>query len=190
MKNTAEISYYVQEIALNDSQVALKELYTCYFYDLLHYSMIYVNNPNDAEEVVSDTFLTVWENRKKLLEISNFNSYIYTVVRNKSISQFRSLHVKSQNIDTIPIDVFAYTDITPENELISKEKIAEINAAINNLPNKCKIAFKLVKENNLKYREVAEILNISVKTLEAHLAMALKRIREGLKIGDEKSGKV
>lgn len=186
MKNTAEISYYVREIALNNSQIALKELYTCYFYDLLHYSMIYVNNSHDAEEVISDTFLSVWENRKKLLEISNFNSYIYTIVRNKSISQFRSMHIENQSIDTIPIDIFAYTDITPENELISKEKIAEINSAINSLPNKCKIAFKLVKENNLKYREVAEILNISVKTLEAHLATALKKIRESLETGDEK----
>lgn len=186
MKNTAEISYYVREIALNNSQIALKELYTCYFYDLLHYSMMYVNNSHDAEEVISDTFLSVWENRKKLLEISNFNSYIYTIVRNKSISQFRSMHIENQSIDTIPIDIFAYTDITPENELISKEKIAEINSAINSLPNKCKIAFKLVKENNLKYREVAEILNISVKTLEAHLATALKKIRESLETGDEK----
>lgn len=186
MKNTAEISYYVREIALNNSQIALKELYTCYFYDLLHYSMIYVNNSHDAEEVISDTFLSIWENRKKLLEISNFNSYIYTIVHNKSISQFRSMHIENQSIDTIPIDIFAYTDITPENELISKEKIAEINSAINSLPNKCKIAFKLVKENNLKYREVAEILNISVKTLEAHLATALKKIRESLETGDEK----
>ena len=64
---------------------------------------------------------------------------------------------------------------------MSKEKILEINSAINSLPNKCKIAFKLIKENNLKYKEVAEILDISVKTLEVHLTTAIKRIREKLK---------
>lgn len=181
MKNTIEITYYLQEIALKDSQVALHKLYTCYFYDLLHYSMIYVSNPCDAEEIVSDTFLTIWNNRKQLLDIKNFNSYIYTIIRNKSISLFRSLHEENQSIDNISIDIFAYTTVTPEDELMSKEKILEINSAINSLPNKCKIAFKLIKENNLKYKEVAEILDISVKTLEVHLTTAIKRIREKLK---------
>lgn len=187
MKNTAKISYYIREVALNNSQIALKELYTCYFSSLLNYSMIYVSNPYDAEEVVSDTFLTVWNNRKQLLEISNFNSYIYAIVRNKSISYFRSLHIENQNIDNVPIDIYAFTEVTPEDEFISKERISEINSAINSLPNKCKIAFKLVKENNLKYKEVAEILNISVKTLEAHLTTAIKKIREILKENDKDS---
>ena len=95
MKNAEEITHCIQRIALNDSQVALKELYTYYFYDLLRYSMLYTSNPRDAEEVVSDTFFMVWNNRKQLLDIKNFNSYIYTVVRNKSISQFRALHIEN-----------------------------------------------------------------------------------------------
>lgn len=181
MKNAEEITHCIQRIALNDSQVALKELYTYYFYDLLRYSMLYTSNPRDAEEVVSDTFFMVWNNRKQLLDIKNFNSYIYTVVRNKSISQFRALHIENQSIDNIAIDIFAHTNITPEDELISQEEISEINLAINSLPNKCKIAFKLVKENHFKYKEAAEILNISVKTLEAHLTTAMKKIREKLK---------
>lgn len=181
MKNAVEIAHYIQEIALNDSQIALEKLYTCYFYDLLRYSMMYVSSEHDAEEIVSDTFLTVWENRKNLLKLSNFNAYIYTIVRNKSISSFRTSHTQDVNLENTPIDIFAYTDVTPEDELISKEKVAEINSAINSLPNKCKMAFKLVKENNLKYKEVAEILNISIKTLEAHLTLAVKKIRESLK---------
>lgn len=181
MKNTAEIAHYIEEVALNDSQFALEKLYTCYFYDLLRYSMMYVSCEHDAEEIVSDTFLAVWENRKSLLKLSNFNAYIYTIVRNKSISSFRTSRAQDVNLENTSIDVFAYTDITPEDELISKEKVAEINSAINSLPNKCKMAFKLVKENNLKYKEVAEILNISIKTLEAHLTTAMKKIRENLK---------
>ena len=155
MKNAEEITHCIQRIALNDSQVALKELYTYYFYDLLRYSMLYTSNPRDAEEVVSDTFFMVWNNR--------------------------ALHIENQSIDNIAIDIFAHTNITPEDELISQEEISEINLAINSLPNKCKIAFKLVKENHLKYKEAAEILNISVKTLEAHLTTAMKKIREKLK---------
>lgn len=181
MKNAEEIARYIREIALNDSQIAFEKLYTCYFYDLLRYSMMYVSSENDAEEIISDTFLTIWENRRELLKLSNINAYIYTIVRNKSISFFRASHIQDVNLENIPINIFAYTDVTPEDELLSKEKVAEINLAINSLPNKCKIAFKLVKENNLKYKEVAEILNISIKTLEAHMTAAVKKIRESLK---------
>lgn len=181
MKNTIEISHYIEEVALNSSQIALEKLYTYYFYDLLHYSMIYVSNEQDAEEIVSEAFLTIWENRKNLLKLNNFNAYIYTIVRNKSISVFRASHIQDVNLENTPIDIFVFTDVTPEDELISKEKVAEINSAINSLPNKCKMAFKLVKENNLKHKEVAEILNISIKTLEAHLTTAVKKIRESLR---------
>ena len=60
------------------------------------------------------------------------------------------------------------------------EKVEKINRAINSLPNKCKLAFKLVKENQLKYKEVSEILNISIQPLDAHLTTAMKKIRENI----------
>ena len=84
-------------------------------------------------------------------------------------------------MESIPIDLLAQSHVTPEDILISKEKVEKINRAINSLPNKCKLAFKLVKENQLKYKEVSEILNISIKTLEAHLTTAMKKIRENIK---------
>ncbi len=180
MENTEKIAKYVKDIAINGSEIALGKLYNLYYYDLLHFSQLYVINENDAEEIVSDAFLDVWEKRKKLQDLNNFNAYIYTVVRNKSISVYRSHH-NNINLESIPIDLLAQSRVTPEDELISKEKVAKINHAINTLPNKCKLAFKLVKENHLKYKEVAEILNISIKTLEAHLTTAMKKIRENIK---------
>ena len=83
-------------------------------------------------------------------------------------------------LNELSIDLFIHTETTPEDDLISKERINRLNKAIDSLPNKCKIAFKLVREDKLKYKEVAAILDISVKTVEAHLASAIKKLRESL----------
>ena len=88
MGNDVEITKYIQDVAINDSEVALERLYNHYYYNLLHFSQIYVIDENDAEEIISDTFLDIWENRKKLVKLKNFNAYIYTLVRNKSISAY------------------------------------------------------------------------------------------------------
>ena len=86
----------------------------------------------------------------------------------------------STPLDEISIDLFTSTETTPEEELISQEGIHRLNLAIDSLPAKCKMAFKLVREDKLKYKEVAAILDISVKTLEAHLANAVRKLRETL----------
>ncbi|MFV0581375.1 MAG: RNA polymerase sigma-70 factor [Parabacteroides gordonii] len=167
-------------MALTDSQTALKSLYLAYFQRLMRFTKLYVSSSVEAEEIVSDTFLAVWNNRKSLLKVSNFDSYIYSIARHKAISYYRSIHMEQIELNEIPLDLFTQTDTTPEDDLISKERINQLNKAIDALPAKCKMAFKLVREDKLKYKEVAEILDISIKTLEAHLANAVKKLRDSL----------
>lgn len=84
------------------------------------------------------------------------------------------------DIESFSVDLFFRTETTPEDNLISKETIAHINAAINRLPEKTKVTFKLIREDNLKYKEVSEILGISIKTVEAHMSTAMRKLRETL----------
>ena len=176
-------------MALTDSQKALKALYMAYFQKLMRFAGLYVSSSGEAEEIVSDTFLAVWNNRGSLPGIANFDSYIYTITRFKAISYFRKQHFEEVSLDDLPVDLFACTETTPEDDLITKEKIDHLNEAINALPAKCKMAFKLVREDKLKQKEVAAILNISVKTLEAHLANAVRKLREALPDESNESGK-
>lgn len=180
MEKSNNILFLLTEITRNNSEAAFEQLYLLYYDKLLSYSLTYLQEEYDAEEVVSDAMMYLWENRKHLLEIDNFNAYIYRIVKNKSISRFRQNNFCITNIDEIKTDIF-YTIITPETTLISEENLNQINAEINKLPTKCKAAFKLVKEQKLKYKDVAEILHISVKTLESHLTLAMHRLRESLK---------
>ena len=141
---------WVCEIALSDSQTAFKSLYLAYFQRLMRFTSLYVPSSVEAEEIVSDTFLSLWNNRKSLPEISNFDSYIYGIARHKAISLYRTQHMEKVQIDENTIDLFAHTDTTPEEELISKECIDHLNEAINTLPDKCKMAFKLIREDKMK----------------------------------------
>jgi RNA polymerase sigma-70 factor (ECF subfamily) len=79
------------------------------------------------------------------------------------------------------VDIYFRTDTTPEDDMISKELTKTLDDAINSLPNQCKIAFKLIREDNMKYKDAADLLNISVKTLEAHITKAIKELRLALK---------
>lgn len=145
---------------------------------------MYVRSVEIAEELTSDVFYSVWENRNKLLEINDFKAYIYKLAQYKAMNYLRDQHINYIDLNDIPLDLFACTETTPEDDLITKETVDSINQAIEELPVKCKLAFKLVREDRMKYKDAAEHLNISVKTLEAHLTSAMKKIKE--KLSDEK----
>ena len=143
---------------------------------------MYVKSVEIAEELTSDVFFSVWENRKKLTEIFDFKSYIYKLAQYKALNYLRDRKINYIDLDEISIDLFACTKTTPEDDLISKESIDSINRIIEQLPTKCKLAFKLVREDKMKYKDAAKHLNISVKTLEAHLTTAMKKIKEKLNL--------
>lgn len=173
-----EVMKWACEIALNDSQTAFRSLFVAYYTKLLRFASLYTEAMEDAEECVSDAFMDIWENRQKLTTVQNVEAYLYTVVRYKAISKFRMEKHQQVELDENYIDLFKHTETTPEDDLISKEMVEQINQAINSLPDKCKIAFKLVREDKMKYKEAATIMNISVKTLEAHVTTAVKKIRQ------------
>lgn len=169
------------QLSVNESQTALRALYLIYFKALIRFVAFYVGSTVVAEEIVSDTFLAVWNNRKTLREVSNFTSYIYKIARHKSVDYLRVQHPEQVNLGDISVDMFACTETTPEKELISKEGITRLNELINNLSTNHKLAFKLIREDRLKYKEVAAILDLSVKTVEAYMTATVKLLMDGLK---------
>lgn len=175
------INDIIYQLSVYSSQSALKALYIIYFNRLIKFVILYVDSGVIAEEIVSDIFLAIWNNRKNLRNITNFNSYIYKIAKYKSIDYLRSRQAEQINIEEIPTNIFAHTINTPESDLITKENICQLNEAINRLPIKCKLAFKLIREDKMKYKEVASILNVSIKTIESYITLSIKTLREVLK---------
>ncbi len=160
---------------LKDEQV-FKDLYRQYFVKLYRFSASLVHNKESAEEIVHDVLINLWKKRNTFTEIENLDTYLYVSVKNLSLNYLRNERKHaSEEIDVL-YNNDNYISVDPESLMISAESVAKINATINNLPDRCKLIFKLIKEDGLKYKDTAKLLNLSVKTIENQLAIALKKI--------------
>ncbi|SES68142.1 RNA polymerase sigma-70 factor [Prevotella sp. kh1p2] len=175
-----KLKLLIHEMSFNASEDALKEIYIAYYSKLFDLAYYYVRSRQLAEEIVQNSFMSLWERRKGLQEVHNFDSYVYGMVRNISVSALRRQpRHEGSDIESMSSGTLKTTD-TPESLYLSMELMDRLYAAINQLPERCRLVFKLVREENLKYKEVAAMLNISIKTVEAHMALAIKKMREAI----------
>jgi RNA polymerase sigma-70 factor (family 1) len=171
-----------QRIAEYEDATAYKKLFFLLFLPLKNFAAAIVKSKETAEEVVSDIFVEIWARRKQLLEIEDLRMYIYISVRNASLRRLQqSQKGKILSLDDLNVE-FASTDPDAAASLISNELVQKIENAIEQLPPQCKIIYKLAKEDKLKYKEIAQLLTISVKTIDNQLATALKKIAAVLNI--------
>lgn len=155
---------------------ALKKLYDLLGKQLFQLAEGITNNRELAEEVVQDVFIMIWEKRKELYKIENLKWYLYVSTRNASILYLRKSQKRKKLISEEIGSPKLCVDVTPEDLMVTAEIIKKINNAINALPPRCRLIFKMVKEDGLKYREVADLLNISMKTVENQVGIALKKL--------------
>lgn len=169
-----------KRIALYEDMKAYKELYHLLFDGLHRFSCSIVKSKEAAEEIVSDVFIKIWHIRDRLPEIDNLKVYLYTITKNFSLNyihrNYKNSSVRIEDMDIEPVIELG----NPEELCISAEMIAKIKQAIQQLPPQCKIIFQLVKEDGMKYKEVAAILNISVFTVRNQLAIALRKLSGAL----------
>src|SRR5450432_242319 len=172
----AKIKYLQEQIARNDDTTAYKELFVSFYNPLLRFAVTLVKSKEQAEEIVSDVFINIWEKRKRINSINNLKVYLFIAVKNTSLNYLsRQNKNLTDSVDEAGME-FKSIYFDPEQLMVTAEMVARIKAAIEALPPKCKLIFKLIKEDELKYRDVAEILNISLKTVESQIAIALKKI--------------
>jgi RNA polymerase sigma-70 factor (family 1) len=172
-------------IALSEDMQAYKELYLLMYPDLHRFCYSFTRSKEVSEEVISDVFIKLWQIRSQLSSINNLRVYLYHITKNLSLNY---LAQASRNPTVLPehIDIESLIEFRdPEDLYISKEVIQKIKLFIQKLPPQCKVIFFLVREHGLTYKEVADILNISVLTVRNQLAIAAKKIAEALPSGRE-----
>lgn len=175
-------------IALYDDPVAYKELFCFYHAKLIHFSSLITGSIEAAEEVVSDVFLKIWNNRTTLPRIENFHLYVYIATKNLSINYLhQQKKVKAFSLDDMVVE-FRSIYLDPEQLMITSEMFTRIRNAIQLLPPRCQLIFKLIKEDGLKHKEVAALLNLSLKTVENQLTIALKKIGRSIEFSAQPSG--
>jgi RNA polymerase sigma-70 factor (ECF subfamily) len=175
LKDPAAIEYLQSRIAAGDEQ-AYRELFLTFYNKLINFSILFVKNKELAEEVVSDVFINVWRRRDKIQAISNLGLYLYISAKNISLNYLSRINRQShEQLDEMEVELQApFTN--PEDVFITKEMNLRLKAAIEELPPRCKLIFKLLKEDRLSYKEVAGLLNLSASTVENQLSIAVKKI--------------
>jgi RNA polymerase sigma-70 factor (family 1) len=178
----ADIYELQQRIAEYEDAAAYKKLFFHFFLPLKSFSFAILKSKETAEEVVSDILIDIWGRRSQLPAIEDLKMYLYISVRNASLRKLK----QTQKTTILPLDELEveFTGIDPDAEtnLITSEIARKIELAVQQLPPQCKIIFKLAKEDKLKYKQIAQLLNISVKTIDNQLATALKKIAAVLKL--------
>jgi RNA polymerase sigma-70 factor (family 1) len=163
-------------ICQKDNRKSFEELFTLFYKRLLNLCIHYVKDKEAAEEIISDVLFRLWVKRKELSHVQDLENYLFIMVKNQSlnyIKQFSNVRVAyfEENGNHQLLD----TD-DPEKELERRELIFQMNQAIETLPQQCKIIFTLVKEEGLKYKDVAQILSISPRTVETQLVRAMQKL--------------
>lgn len=159
----------------DNSQTAFKVVYEEYFAKLSQFIFKMSRDENLAEELVQRTMIKVWEQRDKIILTTSLKSYLYKVSYNEYLMYLRTKS-KFPNIEDAVIEAIDEIEDEQDNQIL----LDKIRKEIDNLPPKCREVFILSKINGMKYKEIAEQLNISTKTIESHMTKALKQIREAL----------
>lgn len=165
----------LERIAKNSDQLAFGQLFSHYCDRLIYFAAAFVRSREEAEEVVADVFVKLWQTRERLPDIRYFQTYLYTAVRNTALNHQSRAIFPHEALDDGHAALVPCL-VTPEDALISRENLRQIEQAVNQLPLRCRLIFKLVKEDGLSYREVAEVLDISVNTVNAQITIALKKL--------------
>lgn len=164
------------DIRLGDKK-AFDKLFLVYYGELCRFAYTFAKDFDHSEEIVQRMFVRIWENRKKLIEPENEKSYLYKAVYNEYLKHRRSENIRKQ---------YHLSYILNKNddagETTSYQQVLPLlNKAIDKLPEKCRQIFVLNKLEGLTQKEIAEYLNISVKTVENQVAIAVSKLREELK---------
>ena len=176
MLENEPIKRLLSAIAFTNDQAAYKELFLLLHGRLKQFAYSILKSQEEAEELVSDLFVKVWEKRDQLTTIDSPLLYFYATAKNLAFNRL-SKQKRQQNIR--PEEWLVQLNsiyFDPEQLMMTEEMMRQIRQAVNNLPPRCRLIFKLVKEDGLKYKEVAELLQLSIKTIEAQMAIALRRI--------------
>ncbi|THU40232.1 RNA polymerase sigma-70 factor [Niastella caeni] len=187
MKIDAVFLQQLQQQVAKGDQRSFEDLYRLFYARLLNFALLYVHKREIAEEVVNDVMISIWNKQQTLQQVQHLETYIFTAVRNRSLNYL----TKYSTWHVLPDATHEQGTIInlndPEKQLEWKEISFHLNQAIDQLPEQCRTVFKLIKEEGFRYKQVAEILNISARTVETQLFRAIKKLDKVIAVYLDKS---
>ena len=174
-----EEGQWVERIRAGD-EAAFERLFHTFYEDLCRFASQYVSASDVVEDLVQDVFFNVWERRRALDAQQSIQAYLYKAVRNEALKHLNRQRVRKQQGK--PQQELRERSLqgSPEQALWNKELEAEAQKALDALPERRRRIFMLSREHDLTYAEIADLLDISVKTVETQMGRALGFLEERL----------
>ena len=161
-------------LIITGDQKAFDALFLRYYKVLAIHALRFLGNEQESEEVVQDIFVDLWQRRKRLIISHSTKAYLYQATKYQCLNLLRKRKIHFDEISETDRDESSNI----EAEIFSQELAIRIQRAIDSLPPRCQAIFRLSRHAGMSYREIAEELEISVKTVEAQMGIALKRLRK------------
>lgn len=158
---------------------SFETLFKAYYAPLCQFSRKYVKDKDDCEEIVQGFFLKLWDKRVELDINQSVKNYLFSSIRNRCLNHIKHEKIKLEYQSEILKNPDGHIDTT--NFIMEVDLIDKIDQSIAALPARRREIFVLSREHGLKYREIADQLGISIKTVETQMGQALKELRENLK---------
>ena len=168
-----------KKVAEGDTK-AFRQIFDLLFVNLTKFSFSFVQSQEASTEIVDELFVQLWTKREKIMDIVDLRVYLYTASKNASLNYIakRAKQIQLEPYDQIQVQMA--DNNSPEQMMIDKEILHKIRMTIDQLPLLLKLIFKLIREDGLKYSEVAAILNLSIKTIDNQIVIAVSRIKEAV----------
>jgi len=172
----------LRQITEKNDKHAFATLYETMHGSLYDFALAIVKLREPAEEITADVFIRLWERRVSMeyTRIRSCRLYLFMCVKNASLNYLRN-NKRAEQLDLERLSMSNWRlETNPEELMITAEMASRLNRAIGELPVKCGIIFRLVKEEGLSYKEVAQLLDVSEKTVENQIGIALKKIKQAI----------
>lgn len=169
----------VDHIRLNiKTEAGFKMLFDTYYEVLTRYAFTFIRDGDEAEDIVQNVFINLWENRMNVDIHTSARALLYKSVYNASLNRIKHLKVKGEHVSEAAFN----QELSYQNQTLDhKELVNKLNEALEFLPEQCRKIFELSRFQQLKYQEIADELNLSIKTIENQMGKALKIMRNQLK---------
>lgn len=154
-------------------KTAFEAIYKFYYSQLYHFLIRYLHSDSVIEDIIQQVFFNIWQNRENLEPRGTLKSYLYTAVRNQAFKYLEQEKKVDRNQREI-IDTYQINDKNPELHFEFEELEKAYHEAVEKLPEKRRHIFLMHRQNNLTYQEIADVLEISIKTVETQMSRSLK----------------
>jgi RNA polymerase sigma-70 factor, ECF subfamily len=163
---------------------AFEAIFRAYYARLCVFAEGYVRSSDEAEDLVEEVFVRTWADRESCRGCNSLRAYLFVAVRNRAYKLLRHRRVVDRLANRAavggPVPGMSRTQTSPEEDAAASELAWAVQQAVSSLPARSRQAYLLHRESGMSYAEIAEVMQVSVKTVENHLARAVRALRDSL----------